>query len=122
MGVHVTPLLTVLKMPPAAVATYMIRGSDSTMAKSSIRPPMTAGPMERNLRFRNAASCEGWAHAFPQKTESASTLERTQVSVSLCRFMRAKPWLDQYCTPVFVREARLELPFARGLARPDFQI
>src|SRR5207247_1868115 len=100
----------------------MIRGSDSTMAKSSMRPPMTAGPMERNLRFCNAASCEGWAQAVPQATESASTLQRNQVSVSLCRLMGANPRLDQHCTPVLYEKTGWELPFVRRLARPDFQI
>ena len=47
-GVQVMPPLTVLKTPPAAVPTYMIRGSDSTTAISSMRPPGFAGPMFRN--------------------------------------------------------------------------
>src|ERR1017187_6828224 len=41
----------------------MMRGSDSTTAKSSVRPPMVAGPILRNFRFLWTSSYFGWAKA-----------------------------------------------------------
>src|SRR5260370_34468812 len=43
----------------------MMRGSDSTTARSSTRPPMVAGPTLRNFRFFRTASCVVWAMALP---------------------------------------------------------
>src|SRR5450759_4209711 len=43
----------------------MMRGSDSTTARSSIRPPMVAGPMLRNFMFLRTASFVGCARAMP---------------------------------------------------------
>src|SRR5260370_32792742 len=65
MGCQVLPPWTVLKIPPAAEPTYMMRGSDSTTARSSTRPPMVAGPMLRNFRFFRTASCAVCAMALP---------------------------------------------------------
>src|SRR5947209_10137532 len=48
--VKLKPLLMVFSRPPEAVATKKVLGSDSTTAKSTIRPPMPAGPMERQVR------------------------------------------------------------------------
>src|SRR5574341_1305038 len=55
-GVKVVPALIVLKMPPEAVPTYTMLGSDSTTAKSSMRPPMAAGPISRKRRFFKTAA------------------------------------------------------------------
>src|SRR5437870_10599840 len=52
-GSQVVPLLVVFHTPPEAVPTYTIFGSLSTTAKSSMRPPITAGPISRNSRFLN---------------------------------------------------------------------
>src|SRR5258708_3836049 len=43
----------------------MMRGSDSTTARSSTLPPMVAGPMLRNFRFFRMASCAVCAMALP---------------------------------------------------------
>src|SRR5206468_2344112 len=48
-GSQVVPLLVVFHTPPEAVPTYTIFGSLSTTAKSSMRPPITAGPISRSL-------------------------------------------------------------------------
>src|SRR5215203_2208771 len=48
-AVHVTPALTVLKMPPDAVATNMIEGLSTTASMSSMRPPYDEGPMWRHF-------------------------------------------------------------------------
>src|SRR5256886_2742148 len=53
IGSHVVPLLVVFHTPPEAVPTYTMFGLLSTTAKSSMRPPMTAGPISRNSRFLN---------------------------------------------------------------------
>src|SRR5579864_9555221 len=50
----------------------MMRGSDSTTAKSSTRPPMIAGPISRNFRFFKAASCVDCA-IIPRAKSSSST-------------------------------------------------
>src|SRR5260370_39089682 len=42
----------------------MMRGSDSTTARSSTRPPMVAGPMLRNFKFFRAALGEVCAIAL----------------------------------------------------------
>src|SRR5262245_49015715 len=47
-GSHVVPLFMVFHNPPEAVATYMMCGLLSTTAKSSMRPPIIAGPIDRN--------------------------------------------------------------------------
>src|SRR6516225_1867100 len=52
-GSQVVPLLVVFHTPPDAVPTYTIFGLLSTTAKSSMRPPITAGPISRNSRFLN---------------------------------------------------------------------
>src|SRR5437660_5494250 len=53
MGSQVVPLLVVFQTPPDAVPTYTMFGLLSTTAKSSIRPPIVAGPISRNSRFLN---------------------------------------------------------------------
>src|SRR6267143_2004715 len=50
-GVHVVPLLVVFHTPPAATPTKTRFGLLSTTAKSSIRPPITAGPISRSSRL-----------------------------------------------------------------------
>src|SRR5713226_1084957 len=54
-GSHVVPALVVFQTPPEAVPTYTVLGLDSTTAKSSIRPPMMAGPSSRHCRSFNRA-------------------------------------------------------------------
>src|SRR5580658_6662279 len=48
----------------------MMRGSDSTTAISSSRPPIVAGPMLRNFRFFRALSNAGCASAPGAKQKS----------------------------------------------------
>src|SRR5246127_3407020 len=52
-GSQVVPLLTVFQTPPEATPTKTMLGLDSTTAKSSMRPPMIAGPISRNSRDLN---------------------------------------------------------------------
>src|SRR5438105_15850813 len=52
-GSQVVPLFVVFHTPPEAVPTYTMFGLLSTTAKSSMRPPITAGPISRNSRFLN---------------------------------------------------------------------
>src|SRR2546429_4120249 len=56
IGSHVVPLLVVFQTPPEAVPTYTMFGFLSTTAKSSMRPPMVAGPISRNSRFLNLSA------------------------------------------------------------------
>src|SRR5437588_3237132 len=52
-GSQVVPLFVVFHTPPEAVPTYTMFGLLSTTAKSSMRPPIVAGPISRNSRFLN---------------------------------------------------------------------
>src|SRR6266849_9989739 len=60
-GSHVVPLLVVFHTPPDAAPTNTIFGLLSTTAKSSIRPPMVAGPISRNSRFFSLSVRFGWS-------------------------------------------------------------
>src|SRR2546426_11742024 len=51
-GLKVVPSLSVLKRPPAAVATKNRAGLPGVKAISLIRPPMFAGPIARQARLR----------------------------------------------------------------------
>src|ERR1700730_5472780 len=61
IGSHVVPLFVVFHTPPHAVPTYTMFGLLSTTAKSSMRPPMIAGPISRNSRFLNLSVGFGWS-------------------------------------------------------------
>src|SRR5580693_2272855 len=50
-GSQVVPLFVVFHTPPDAVPTYTMFGLLSTTPKSSMRPPITAGPISRNSKF-----------------------------------------------------------------------
>src|SRR6266404_106559 len=47
-GSHVVPLFVVFHTPPDATPANTMFGLLSTTAKSSMRPPMIAGPISRN--------------------------------------------------------------------------
>src|SRR5256886_14484368 len=69
IGSHVVPLLVVFHTPPEAVPTYTMFGLLSTTAKSSMRPPMVAGPISRNSRFLNlSAGVLWWSGAAPARS------------------------------------------------------
>src|SRR5437660_4282638 len=61
IGSHVVPLLVVFQTPHEAVPTYKVFGLLSTTAKSSMRPPIVAGPISRNSRFLNLSLGLGWS-------------------------------------------------------------
>src|SRR5260370_12759584 len=60
-GVHVVPLLVVFHTPPAATPTKTMFGLLSTTAKSSMRPPITAGPISRSSTFFSLSTALGWS-------------------------------------------------------------
>src|SRR5712671_6854488 len=60
-GSHVVPLFVVFHTPPEAVPTYTMFGLLSTTAKSSMRPPIVAGPISRNSRLLNLSVGFGWS-------------------------------------------------------------
>src|SRR5580693_7285691 len=60
-GSQVVPLLVVFQTPPEAVPTNTMFGLLSTTAKSSMRPPITAGPISRNSRLLNLSVGFGWS-------------------------------------------------------------
>src|SRR5215467_11482737 len=68
-GSQVVPLLVVFQTPPEATPTNTMLGLDSTTAKSSMRPPMVAGPISRNSSDLNlsigagASTVAGFADA-----------------------------------------------------------
>src|SRR5258707_8953528 len=61
IGSQVVPLFVVFHTPPEAVPTYAMFGLLSTTAKSSMRPPIVAGPISRNSRFLNLSAGFGWS-------------------------------------------------------------
>src|SRR5712692_3020111 len=61
IGSQVVPLFVVFQTPPEAVPTYTMFGLLSTTAKSSMRPPIVAGPISRNSRFLNLSVGFGWS-------------------------------------------------------------
>src|SRR6266436_3042380 len=61
IGSQVVPLFVVFHTPPEAVPTYTMLGLLSTTAKSSMRPPIVAGPSSRNSRFLNLSVGFGWS-------------------------------------------------------------
>src|SRR5882757_6877198 len=61
IGSQVVPLFVVFHTPPEAVPTYSMFGVLSTTEKSSIRPPIVAGPSSRNSRFLNLSVGFGWS-------------------------------------------------------------
>src|ERR1700723_3063644 len=65
IGSHVVPLFVVFHTPPDAVPTYTIFGLLSTTPKSSIRPPITAGPISRNSKFFSLSVGFDWPAALP---------------------------------------------------------
>src|ERR1035438_3485848 len=74
-----------------------MRGSDSTTAMSSRRPPMTAGPIERKRRFLSAVSYGDWAKAPAARPESASATAKMEMGESLLEGMRVSLNVS-YCT------------------------
>src|ERR1035441_5472946 len=74
-----------------------MRGSDSTTAISSVRPPMTAGPMLRNRRFFSAVSYDDCASALAANPESASAAVTIELLDSFLEGMTV--FLNRsYCT------------------------
>src|SRR6266567_9635587 len=96
IGSHVVPLLVVFHTPPEAVPTYTMFGLLSNTAKSSMRPPIVAGPISRNSRFLNLSVGFGWspgpASVFianePKKAKQANIAWRAFhlcfISIPLC--------------------------------------
>src|SRR5260370_9651089 len=60
-GSHVVPLFVVFHTPPDATPTNTMFGLLSTTAKSSMRPPIVAGPSSRNSRFLSLSVGFGWS-------------------------------------------------------------
>src|SRR5580704_15883864 len=59
-GSHVVPLFVVFQTPPDAVPAYTMFGLLSTTPKSSMRPPITAGPISRNSKFFSLSAGLAW--------------------------------------------------------------
>src|SRR5882757_3674398 len=80
IGSQVVPLFVVFHTPPEAVPTYTMLGLLSTTAKSSMRPPIVAGPSSRNSRFLNLSVGFGWspgaAFALTHQAPSDAALAR----------------------------------------------
>src|SRR6266481_3974281 len=95
-GSQVVPLFGVFHTPPEAVPTYTMLGLLSTTAKSSMRPPIVAGPSSRNSRFLNLSVGFGWSPgaAFALTAQAPSDAAQTRIirrafhvcfiSISLC--------------------------------------
>src|SRR5580692_12338255 len=75
-GSHVVPLFVVFQTPPDAVPTYTIFGLLSTTPKSSMRPPITAGPISRNSKFFSLSVTLVWP-ANPAGKANANARQNT---------------------------------------------
>src|SRR6266404_4510027 len=61
IGSHVVPSSVVFQTPPEAVPTYTMMGLLSTTTKSSMRPPIVAGPISRHSGFLYLSAGLGWS-------------------------------------------------------------
>src|ERR1700675_690199 len=80
-GSHVVPVFVVFQTPPEALPTYTMFGLLSTTPKSSIRPPITAGPISRNSKFFSLSVGFDWPTvqtgariASPTQNTTAATI------------------------------------------------
>src|SRR5258707_12871775 len=82
IGSQVVPLFVVFHTPPEAVPTYTMLGLLSTTAKSSMRPPIVAGPSSRNSRFLNLSVGLGWSPgaAFALTAQATSDAAQTRIT------------------------------------------
>src|SRR5437660_5447235 len=94
-GSQVVPLLVVFQTPPEAVPTYTMFGLLSTTAKSSMRPPIVAGPISRNSRALNLSVGLGWSpgadRALPASAPRLATQTRTVRKVLHVSFISILP-------------------------------
>src|SRR5215204_4337280 len=67
-GTNVVPALVDLNTPPMAYPIQMMRGSFSYTAMSSIRPPMLAGPIDRNRKLANNGLVDRLTIAVSRRT------------------------------------------------------
>src|SRR5882672_3935091 len=117
-GVHVVPLLVVFQTPPAATPTNTTFGLLSTTAKSSIRPPITAGPISRNSRFLSLSTALTWsagrastsAISIPPNNPAAPTHFKTHDTRFMILSLIARRGIILRCST-----ARI---FVSGLTRP----
>src|SRR6266852_6703742 len=81
IGSQLVPLFVVFHTPPEAVPTYTMLGLLSTTAKSSMRPPIVAGPSSRNSRFLNLSVGLGWSPgaAFALTAQAPSDATQTRI-------------------------------------------
>src|SRR6266853_449034 len=89
IGSQVVPLFVVFHTPPEAVPTYTMLGLLSTTAKSSMRPPIVAGPSSRNSRFLNLSVGFGWSPGaafalIPQAPIDAAQARITRRAFHVC--------------------------------------
>src|SRR5580693_6491349 len=71
-GSQVVPLFVVFHTPPDAVPTYTMLGLLSTTPKSSMRPPITAGPISRNSKFFSLSVTLDWPADPPGKVNASA--------------------------------------------------
>src|SRR6516165_1835493 len=75
-GCQVVPLFVDFQTPPDAAPTNTTLGLLSTTAKSSMRPPITAGPISRNSRPFHLSVVVG-VSAGPAKARGAAASTQT---------------------------------------------
>src|SRR6266851_9114211 len=107
-GSQVVPLLVVFQTPPAAAPTYTISGLLSTAAKSSMRPPITPGPISRNSNALNLSI----AADSPGAAVFAAAAAVCSLSVSFA--------LDLSFWPPAIPPARIVIPNNTKLIRMHF--
>src|SRR6266436_1461061 len=83
-GSHVAPLFVVFHTPPDATPTNTMFGLPSTTAKSSMRPPIVAGPISRNSRFFSLSVGFGWS-AGPANAATANTPQNAVATTAILK-------------------------------------
>src|SRR2546427_605512 len=102
IGSHVVPLLVVFQTPPEAVPTYTMFGLLSTTAKSSMRPPIVAGPISRNSRFLNLSVGFDWSPGA-----SGALIDNAPKMVAQARIVRRALHLCFISIPLCARPGML---------------
>src|ERR1700676_607719 len=88
-GSHVVPLFVVFQTPPEAVPAYTMFGLLSTTPKSSIRPPITAGPISRNSKFFSLSVGFDWP-TVPTGARIASPTQNTTAATIVLKANKAR--------------------------------
>src|SRR5579864_5668010 len=95
-GVHEVPPLVLLNKPPVALATYSASGAPASRptAKSSIRPPVLAGPTLRHsndeIRDGSSRGCARAAAPSPRLATAVNTTASSHTDIEGITYLRQR--------------------------------